>query len=84
LASATSSNFLAKWDVSLLNDFGVSMTSRKFERAGEKFADNDGWGVSHSLAHDGFLKQAKDSGRITIVCKAVLNILELRQAEESL
>jgi hypothetical protein len=70
LVSATSTNFIAKWDFNLLNETGVSLcTENGYERKGEKLAEENGLGSRRFFSHEDFLKKAKETERITILCK---------------
>jgi hypothetical protein len=68
MESATSTNFLAKWEVNFLNEAGDVIQVRRYERKGEEFADGRGWG-GQFLTHKEFLLQAKDTEAIKIICK---------------
>jgi hypothetical protein len=67
--SATSKNFLAKWSFNLLNEVGDSLCKQKTERKGEGLSENSGFGYKAFLSHEEFLKKAKETERITVVCK---------------
>jgi hypothetical protein len=67
MVSATSEDFLAKWNFNLLNQGRDSMKIVFFERKGEDLSS--GWGKSQFIPHEEFLKKAKDAEQITIVCK---------------
>jgi hypothetical protein len=70
MLSATSKNFLAKWDFDLLNEAGNSLrTENGYERRGETLAAENGLGSRRFMSHEEFLKKAKDCERITVVCK---------------
>jgi hypothetical protein len=79
MASATSTNFLAKWDISLLNEAGDSLRIKNdYELRGEDFADG-GWGNPEFLSHYEFLKRAQNSKKVTVVCKVGFKYIFLQQ-----
>jgi hypothetical protein len=67
MVSATSEDFLAKWNFNLLNQGRDSMKIVFFERKGEDLSS--GWGQRKFISHEQFFEKAKDAEQITIVCK---------------
>jgi hypothetical protein len=83
MAIATSTDFQAKWEVNLLNEAGTSFRARNFEEKGEKLAEDGGLGISRFLSHNEALKQAKETEKITVVCKVGFKYTEVINTERS-